>query len=67
MKNKTLLQDNVRFHHSKIVKQYAAENNIGMNYIPAYSPIFNPIEISFYNCPIAYNPLGLYAILGHEP
>ena len=46
-KNKTLLQDNVRFHHSKIVKQYAAENNIGMNYIPPYSPIFNPIEMSF--------------------
>ena len=69
MKNKTLLQDNVRFHHSKIVKQYTAENNIGMNYIPAYSPIFNPIEMSFYNPkgPIAYNPLGLYAILGHEP
>ena len=60
MKNKTLLQDNVRFHHSKIVKQYTAENNIGMNYIPAYSPIFNPIEMSFYNCPIAI------AILGHE-
>ena len=47
MKNKTLLQDNVRFHHSKNVKKYAAENNIGMNYIPAYSPIFNPIEMSF--------------------
>ena len=46
-KNKTLLQDNVRFHHSKNVKKYAAENNIGMNYIPAYSPIFNPIEMSF--------------------
>ncbi len=60
MKNKTLLQDNVRFHHSKIVKQYAAENNIGMNYIPPYSPIFNPIEMSFYNCPIAHNPKGVY-------
>ena len=63
MKNKTLLQDNVRFHHSKIVKQYAAENNIGMNYIPPYSPIFNPIEMSFYNCPIAHKPQrGLCAI-----
>ena len=35
-----------------------------MNYIPAYSPIFKPIEMSFYNCPIEYNPKGLYAILG---
>jgi transposase len=59
-KNKTLLQDNVRFHHSKIVKKYTAENNIGMNYIPAYSPIFNPIEMSFYNCPIVYRPFRAY-------
>jgi hypothetical protein len=60
MKNKTLLQDNVRFHHSKIVKKYTVENNIGMNYIPAYSPIFNPIEMSFYNCPIVYRPFRAY-------
>ena len=33
-KNKTLLQDNVRFHHSKIVKEFAKNNNIEMNYIP---------------------------------
>ena len=46
-KNKTLMQDNVRFCHSKIVKEFAKENNIEMNYIPAYSPIFNPIEMSF--------------------
>ena len=44
---KQLLQDNVRFHHSKIVKKFTAENNIGMKYIPAYSPIFNPIELVF--------------------
>ena len=34
LKNKTLLQDNVRFHHSKIVKEFAKNNNIEMNYIP---------------------------------
>jgi hypothetical protein len=46
-KNKTLLQDNVRFHYSKIVKEFVKENNIEMNYILAYSSIFNPIEMSF--------------------
>ena len=56
-KNKTLLQDNVRFHHSKNVKKYAAENNIGMNYIPAYSPIFNPIEMSFSKIKANYRKL----------
>jgi hypothetical protein len=29
-KNKTILQDNVRFHHSKIVKEFAKENSIEM-------------------------------------
>jgi transposase len=45
--NKQLLQDNVRFHHSRIVKDFAVKNNIIMKYIPAYSPIFNPIEMVF--------------------
>jgi transposase len=45
--NKTIIQDNVRLHHSKIVKEYATENNINMKYIPAYTPEFNPIEQVF--------------------
>ena len=45
--NKKISQDNVRFHHAKEVKKYTTENNISMNYIPAYSPIFNPIELIF--------------------
>jgi transposase len=40
---KTILQDNVRFHHALIIKEYAKINNINMEYIPAYSPDFNPI------------------------
>ena len=45
--NKTIIQDNVRLHHSKIVKEYAGKNNINMKYIPAYTPEFNPIEQVF--------------------
>ena len=45
--NKTLLQDNVRLHHSLVVKEYAQNNNISMKYIPAYTPEFNPIEQVF--------------------
>lgn len=47
LKGKQLYQDNVRFHHAKILKSYASENNIGMNYVPAYTPEFNPIELVF--------------------
>lgn len=45
--NKTIIQDNVRLHHSKIVKEYTTKNNIKMEYIPAYTPEFNPIEQVF--------------------
>jgi transposase len=45
--NKTIIQDNVRLHHSKIVKDFANKNNIKMKYIPAYTPEFNPIEQVF--------------------
>lgn len=56
-KGKTLLQDNVRFHHAKIIKSFAKENNINMNYIPAYSPIFNPIEMVFSKIKSKYRTL----------
>ena len=57
-KNKTLLQDNVRFHYSKIVKEFVKENNIEMNYILAYSSIFNPIEMSFSKIKSNYKKLN---------
>ena len=46
-KNKILIQDNARVHHSKVVKEYALKEMINMKYNPAYSPEFNPIELSF--------------------
>ena len=39
-----ILLDNVAFHHSKVIKSYAAENHIVLLYTPPYSPWFNPIE-----------------------
>ena len=45
--NKTIIQDNVRLHHSKIVKKYTNENNIIMKYILPYTPEFNPVEQVF--------------------
>ena len=49
--NKTILHDNVRFHHSKIFKNYCNLNNIKLKYIPAYTPEFNPIELFFSSAP----------------
>ena len=39
-----ILLDNVAFHHTKLVKQYAQEQGLHLLYVPAYSPWFNPIE-----------------------
>lgn len=36
--------DNVKFHHSKLVKKYAEEKGIELLCVPPYSPWFNPIE-----------------------
>ena len=46
-KNRNLVQDNARIHHSKKVKKYCLENNINMIYNPPYTPEFNPIELIF--------------------
>ena len=54
---KTILHDNVRFHHSKIVKNYCNENNIGLKYTSAYSPEFNPIETVFGQIKMNYKKL----------
>ena len=39
-----VLLDNVRFHHAKVVVQYAESNNLTLLYVPPYSPWFNPVE-----------------------
>ena len=39
-----ILLDNVSFHHSKSVKEWASSKNIDLLYTPPYSPWFNPIE-----------------------
>lgn len=42
--NAVLLLDNVRFHHSKLIKEYAEMVSLTLLYTPPYSPWFNPIE-----------------------
>jgi transposase len=46
-KNTIILLDNVSFHHSKIIKNYALSKQWNLLYIPPYSPWFNPIENVF--------------------
>lgn len=45
-----VIVDNLRVHHSKIVKQWAEENKekIALFYLPSYSPELNPDE--YLNC-----------------
>ena len=45
-----LILDNLRVHHSKIVKEWAEENKekIELYYLPSYSPEKNPDE--YLNC-----------------
>jgi transposase len=42
-----LILDNLRVHHSKLVKQWLAENaaKIEVFYLPSYSPELNPDEL----------------------
>ena len=47
LKNRNLVQDNARIHHSKIVKEFSKNNDINLIYNPPYSPEFNPIELIF--------------------
>jgi transposase len=42
-----IILDNVRFHHSKLVKEYASQAGIDLLYVPPYCPWFNPIEFCF--------------------
>ena len=45
---KTILLDNISFHHSKEVKEIARTNNVTLIFTPPYSPEFNPIEYFFH-------------------
>lgn len=47
IKNKTLVMDNYRVHHTKDVKNVLKNNNISVLYTPPYSPELNPIEEMF--------------------
>jgi transposase len=49
-----LILDNLRVHHSKIVKTWVEENNdkIQLFYLPSYSPEKNPDE--YLNCDLKY-------------
>ena len=49
-----LILDNLRVHHSKIVKQWVEENSdkIEVFYLPSYSPEKNPDE--YLNCDLKY-------------
>ncbi len=43
----TIVMDNVRFHHSQVVKQAIQNAGHTVKYLPPYSPYFNPIEYLF--------------------
>jgi transposase len=49
-----LILDNLRVHHSKLVKKWEEENNekIALYYLPSYSPEKNPDE--YLNCDLKY-------------
>jgi transposase len=42
-----VLLDNVKYLHSRVVKDYAISQGIELLYVPPYSPWFNPIELCF--------------------
>ena len=47
LSNRYLLQDNLRIHHMRTIKDYCSKNNINLVYNPPYTPEFNPIEMVF--------------------
>lgn len=42
-----VLLDNVRIHHSNVVKEFCKEHDLELLYTPPYCPWFNPIEYCF--------------------
>ena len=45
--NDVVLLDNVRFHHTKIVKDSFYSRGVEVLFVPPYSPWYNPIEMCF--------------------
>ena len=45
--NFIFVMDNVRFHKTLEIRNILAEKNIGVQYLPPYSPFLNPIENMF--------------------
>lgn len=45
--NAAFLMDNVKFHHSHVIKQWFEEKKIVQVFVPPYSPMLNPIEECF--------------------
>ena len=43
----TFILDNVRFHHSKVVKDIITSKGHNILYTPPYSPVLNPVERVF--------------------
>jgi transposase len=46
-KDSYALLDNVRFHHSRCVREEANKKNMSLVYTPPYQPDFNPVENAF--------------------
>ena len=42
-----LIMDNARIHHSQALKELCKEANVQLEFLPPYSPDYNPIEASF--------------------
>ena len=45
--NSVIILDNARIHHSEELEEMCREAGVGLEYLPAYCPDFNPIETSF--------------------
>lgn len=42
-----IIMDNIAFHKAGLVKDFAEQNNMRLEYLPPYSPFLNPIENMF--------------------
>jgi transposase len=55
--NNVLIMDNVKFHHSSVVKNICNVNNITIKHMPPYSPQLNPIEEFFSSLKSRYSSI----------
>ncbi|MHB9291255.1 hypothetical protein Holit_00328 [Hollandina sp. SP2] len=45
----TVIMDNASFHRKKELKEIGSKANVGLLFLPPYSPDFNPIEKDWSN------------------